>query len=281
MNLKKVIGKEFFKLSGSGNDFIFVFNFDNSISPEEGSELARLLCRPKFSISADGFILLEKPENPQAKFKWRFFNADGSEAEMCGNASRCVARLVVEKGLFQNPFYFETKAGLIYAEVKGKRVKVALTKPKELHLNFLIRTDYEWFMAHFVNTGVPHVVIFYDEVDDLDVNFLGAKIRNHEMFAPEGTNVNFVCLKEEGIKKYLKIRTFERGVEGETLACGTGAAASAYIAWKQGLISQPVEVLTRGGEILTIYIDEKQNQIYLEGETRFVFEGKIWEDALI
>lgn len=279
--LKKLNNQTFYKLSASGNDFIVILNFENKFTLEEKKFLAQRICRSKFSISADGLIFLEKSGNPEAVFAWQFFNSDGSEAEMCGNGARCVARLVEELGIFKSPFYFETKAGLIYAEVKGKRVKVALTSPRDLRLSFVIRTDYDWFLAHFVNTGVPHVVIFWDDINSAPVEKVGPKIRYHEMFKPAGTNVNFVEVVEEENKKYLKIRTYERGVEAETLACGTGAGAGAYIAYKLGLAEERVDVLTRGGEVLTIYIEDKTNKIYLEGDTKFIYEGKIKEDAIL
>jgi len=275
---EKFLGLPFYKLCASGNDFIVILNFDNKISYEEGKFLAQKLCRPKFSVSADGLILLENPTVSEAKFSWRFFNSDGSEAEMCGNGARCVARLVEEIGLFKSPFYFETKAGLIYAEVKGKRVKITLTSPKDLRLSFVLRTDYDWFMAHYVNTGVPHTVIFWEDLENAPVTKIGPKIRYHEMFKPHGTNVNFITITQENDEKILKIRTYERGVEGETLACGTGAAASAYIVYKLGLMNSPINVLTKGGEFLTVYLEN--DVIYLEGDTMFVFQGEIKEDAL-
>ena len=277
---QKIKDQTFYKLSASGNDFIIFLNFEGKITLEEGKILAKKLCRPKFSISADGLILLEKPSTSSASFSWKFFNSDGSEAEMCGNGARCVARLVEDLGLFKSPFYFETKAGLIYAEVKGERVKVALTSPIDLKLNLVIRTDYDWFMAHFVNTGVPHVVIFWDNIESAPVEKIGPKIRYHEIFKPAGTNVNFVELVE-GDKKYLKIRTYERGVEAETLACGTGASASAYVSYKLGLVDKKVDLLTKSGEILTVYIEDEGNKIYLEGDTRFVFEGRIKKEAIL
>jgi diaminopimelate epimerase len=277
---QKIKDQTFYKLSASGNDFIIFLNFEGKITLEEGKILAKKLCRPKFSISADGLILLEKPSISSASFSWKFFNSDGSEAEMCGNGARCVARLVEDLGLFKSPFYFETKAGLIYAEVKGERVKVALTSPMDLKLNLVIRTDYDWFMAHFVNTGVPHVVIFWDNIESAPVEKIGPKIRYHEIFKPAGTNVNFVELVE-GDKKYLKIRTYERGVEAETLACGTGASASAYVSYKLGLVDKKVDLLTKSGEILTVYIEDEENKIYLEGDTRFVFEGRIKKEAIL
>jgi len=271
----------FYKLSASGNDFIVILNFEDKFSLEEKKLLAQRLCRSKFSISADGLIFLEKAKEKGASFSWHFFNSDGSEAEMCGNGARCVARLVEELGLFKSPFYFETKAGLIYAEVKGKRVKIALTSPKDLKLNLVVRTDFDWFLVHYVNTGVPHVVIFWEDINSAPVEKIGPKIRYHEMFKPAGTNVNFLEVVTEEDKKYLKIRTYERGVEAETLACGTGSAAGAYIAYKLGLVGEKIDVLTKGGEILTVYIEDKNNKIYLEGDTRFICEGKIKEDAIL
>lgn len=275
---KKFLGLSIYKLCASGNDFIVILNFDNQISPEEGRFLAQKLCRPKFSVSADGLILLENPTVSEAKFSWRFFNSDGSEAEMCGNGARCVARLVEELGLFKSPFYFETKAGLIYAEVKGKRVKITLTTPKDLKLNFVLRTDYDWFMAHYVNTGVPHTIIFWEDIENAPVTKVGPKIRYHEIFKPAGTNINFITIVEKDGKKMLKIRTYERGVEGETLACGTGAAASAYVTYKLGLLEPPINIITRGGEVLTV--DIKEEVLFLEGDTLFIFKGEIGEDAI-
>lgn len=276
---QKIEKYNFYKLSASGNDFIIFLNFDNLITHEEAKFLAQKLSRPKFSISADGFILLEKPSIPLASFSWKFFNSDGSEAEMCGNGARCVARLIEELGLFKSPFYFQTKAGLIYAEVKGKRVKVKLTNPKEFKKDLILKIDNQSVLAHYVNTGVPHVVIFWDNIDLAPVENFGPKIRYHEMFKPKGTNVNFIELVKE--EKYLKIRTYERGVEGETLACGTGAAASAYIAYKFGLVGEKTNVITKGGEILTIYIDSLKEEIYLEGDTIFICEAKIKFDTLL
>ncbi len=278
---KKLDNQVFYKLSASGNDFVVILNFENRFTPEEKSFLAQRLCRTKFSVSADGLIFLEKSGKKEASFSWDFFNSDGSSAEMCGNGARCVARLVEEIGLFKSPFYFETKAGLIYAEVKGKRVKVALTRPKDLKMNFELKLEDKELICHFVNTGVPHVVIFCENVDEVEVEKLGAQIRYHKEFQPAGTNVNFVELIKKENQKYLKIRTYERGVEAETFACGTGASAGAYIAYKLGLVNETVDVLTKGGEILTIYIEDKINKIYLEGDTKFIFEGRIREDAIL
>jgi len=277
--ISKLKDKIFYKLSASGNDFIFLLNLDREIDADtEGPSLAKALCRPKFSVSADGFILVEKASSPEVNFSWRFFNSDGSEAEMCGNGARCFARLLYELGLCDKIMSFQTKAGIIKAEVKGKRVKVKLTTPKDLKLNLAVKTEHDIYLAHFVNTGVPHLVLFWEDVSQAPVEKLGRILRYHGMFAPAGTNVNFVEIcKEEG-QSYLKVRTYERGVEAETLACGTGASASAYIALKLGLISGEVPVLTKGGEWLTITLEG--NELFLEGDTRYLFSFKIFEDAL-
>lgn len=277
---EKIRDMEVYKVSASGNDFIVLLNFDRKITIDEGKFLAQRLCRPKFSVSADGFILIEPPSTSQAHVSWNFYNADGSLAEMCGNGARAVARLLYELNLVPEKFHLETLAGLISAEIKGSRVRISLNRPRDLNLNITIRTDYDWYLGHFVNTGVPHVVIFWENTEDAPVSKIGPKIRYHELFSPAGTNVNFVEISEELGKKVLRIRTYERGVEGETLACGTGACASAYIAYKLNLIELPVDVHTRGGEILTVDLDPENETLYLEGDTLLIFKGKIFPDAL-
>jgi diaminopimelate epimerase len=270
----------FFKVCASGNDFIIYLNFNGKISPEEGVILAKKLCRSKFSVSADGFILIEKSENPMAHVAWRFYNSDGSIAEMCGNGARACARLLYTLGLVPETFYLETLAGLIHCEIKDKRVKVALGKPKDLELNITLKTEYDIFLAHFVNTGVPHVVLFWEDIESAPVEKIGPIIRFHEKFKPAGTNVNFVEVVRGEKETFIKVRTYERGVEAETLACGTGASAAAYISSKLGLLSLPVNVHTRSGEILTIDYDEEKETLYLEGEALSLFKFQIFEDAL-
>ncbi len=270
-----------YKVSASGNDFIVLLNLDQKFTEKEGTFIAKALCREKFSISADGFIMLEKPTHPQAHIAWRFYNSDGSIAEMCGNGARAIARFLQEHSLVPNPFYLQTLAGLIYAEVKGKRVKISLGHPKNLKLNLVLKTNYDLFLAHFVNTGVPHTVLFWEDVDSAPLEKIGPLIRHHEFFQPAGTNVNFVEIVKKDSKSSLKIRTYERGVEKETLACGTGACASAYIAYKLDLINFPVEVFTKGGEILTIDFDPSKEKLFLEGDTKYTFKFQIFEDALI
>ncbi len=267
-------------MSASGNDFILINNFDGKIPPETARELARKLCRRAVSVGADGLILLERPKNKEACFAWRFFNADGSEAEMCGNGGRCAARFAVAEGICLEKFLFETKAGLIAAEVHGKQVKIRLTPPKDLRLDFPLSLGQQTLTVSFVNTGVPHVVLILSEkeLESLPVSDLGRRIRFHPEFSPAGTNVNFVaCLGRD----LLRVRTYERGVEAETLACGTGATASALVAALKGLVTTPVKVKTSGGETLTIYFEpQNPTEVFLEGEARFIYQASLFEEAL-
>ncbi|AEH44995.1 diaminopimelate epimerase [Thermodesulfatator indicus DSM 15286] len=273
-------GFPFVKMVASGNDFILINNFEKRIPAEWGPELARKLCRRAFSVGADGLILIEPPKSQKACFSWRFFNADGSEAEMCGNGGRCAARFAVAEGLCPPEHVFETLAGLIRAEVKEKKVKIELSPPHSLRIDFALDVDDQKFLASFINTGVPHAVLFFapEDLARLDVKQLGSKIRFHPAFAPSGTNVNFVATLGED---NLKVRTYERGVEAETFACGTGACASAIIAAQKGLIKPPVTVETSGGEKLNIYFDPKDvSRVFLEGEARFVYQASLSKEAL-
>ncbi len=265
---------KFAKLEGTGNDFIVINNlsgeFDKFCSGLSQSQVARLLCSRRRGIGADGLILIEDSET--ANFKWRFFNADGSQAEMCGNGMRCVARFAFEEGIAPEKMKVETLAGIVKAEVNGSSVKVMLTPPKDFHLNLSV----EGLKAHFVNTGVPHTVIFVDFVDKVNVEELGKRIRNSPLFLPQGTNVNFVEVK---LNKLI-VRTYERGVEGETLACGTGAVASALIAAKVFKLRTPIEVEVRSKERLKVYFNDEMDEVFLEGPTTWVYSGELREEVL-
>lgn len=271
---------EFTKCQGAGNDFILIDNRDGKVQKklqELGVDLptfVRKLCAFHTGVGADGLILIEEPDNPENDFKWQFFNADGSVAEMCGNGSRCAVRFAYEKGIVNKEHVkFETLAGVIEAWIKenGKVVKVQLTKPFGLKLDFEIPLEGETLKGNFLNTGVPHVVVYTNNLKEFDVRKYGSAIRYHKMFAPAGTNVNFI---EPISDNEIAIRTYERGVEDETLACGTGSTASAIIAYLKGLVKEkPVKVHTKGGEILTIDFDEKLEKVTLEGKVYKVFDG--------
>lgn len=269
----------FFKMNGSGNDFIIINNRENIV--EENIDISMKdfvvrVCKRALSIGADGMILIENDD--EYDFRWRFFNNDGGEVEMCGNGSRCAARFAYLNNISPLNMKFRTLAGIIKAQITGlKTVKVQLTMPtdykKELELDGIE------LKASFINTGVPHVVYFVNDVDSLDVKELGAKTRYHDYFAPEGTNANFAEIID---KENIKIRTYERGVEDETLACGTGSVAAATIAMLNNLVHSPVNVHTKSGNILKVYADAKDGTIrnvFLEGDAKLTYIGTMTEEA--
>ncbi len=279
MNEMKKI--EFYKMSGSGNDFIVIDNrnniIDENIDENDLSNFVAKVCRRKMSVGADGMILVENTDH--ADFKWRFFNSDGSVAEMCGNGARCVARFAYLNDIAGSNMSFETLAGLVQAEVIEERVKVKMTDPLDLKIDDTVKLKNGLVSISSINTGVPHVVIVRDRIDDIDIVKTGREIRYHDRFSPAGTNVNFVChIKDNTIA----IRTYERGVEDETLACGTGAAASAIVMAHKMNLDAPLSILTRSGGYLNIFFKEKEGRyydIYLEGDARIIYKAQLWEDA--
>lgn len=268
---------EFYKMSGSGNDFIIIDNRDLSLDVGDIREFVRTVCRHKLSVGADGLFLIEP--SLRADFKWQFFNSDGSTAEMCGNGSRCVARLAYIKGIAGKKMSFETIAGIITAEVNDDIVKVKLTDPSEVNLAEKITVDGRIFILDSVNTGVPHAVMFVDNLESFAVSRWGRKIRFHEHFAPQGTNANFAAVCD---RHKIQLRTYERGVEDETLACGTGMVAVVLTAAQRDLVASPVDVLVQSGETLRIYFSRKDNrfaEIYLEGKVKMIYQGLLFEEA--
>ncbi len=264
----------FAKLSGASNDFVVIDN-RRKIVPSAAAKLAIQLCQPKTGVGADGLILLER--SAKADFRMRIFNPDGSEAEMCGNGARCIARFAYLKKIASAKMVFETMAGLISAQVKGTVVKLHMSDPHSLKENISISLAGKIQKILFINTGVPHAVIFVNNINNVPVFEWGRIIRHHKIFKPAGTNVNFVSKIDQHT---IAIRTYERGVENETLACGTGSVAAALgSAFAKGAIS-PVRVHTRGGEVLTVYFTccaGKFYDVYMEGRVKFVFEGELKE----
>ena len=266
----------FTKMNGAGNDFILFDNRTESIALDR-SQIAQLCDRHR-GIGADGILLLENPTN-HADFRMRYFNADGGEAEMCGNGARCFARFANKVGGQKGEISFETPAGVISAELKGDLVTLRMTEPTDLRLNVDLPMADENKTVHFVNSGVPHVVIAIAKIDDADVRRDGAAIRHHKMFSPNGTNVNFI--EKRGPNK-IAIRTYERGVEDETLACGTGIVASALIFAASEKSSSPITVLARGGDQLQVGFEKVEGgfrNVTLTGPAEFVFEGTINVEA--
>jgi diaminopimelate epimerase len=264
-------------MSGSGNDFILIDNRDQSLPVSDVTEFVKTVCERGVSVGADGLIIVEKSD--QVDFRWRFFNADGSEVEMCGNGGRCAARFAYLKGIGGKKLSFETQAGIIDAEIKDASVKLRLTDPHGLQINQLITMEDKPFEVNSINTGVPHVVHFVNNLDQYDVFHIGRMIPYHQQYQPAGTNANFV----EVIDKHtIRIRTYERGVEDETLACGTGSVASALISSWKGLIESPVDVKVKSGETLRIYFEKKDRgftDIYLEGGAKVIYQGLLWDEV--
>ncbi len=270
----------FVKMSGTGNDFILIDHRKPLIAREVMPEFARLICRRRFSAGADGLIFIEGSD--QVNFKWLFFNADGSEAEMCGNGARCAARFAYMKGIAPAHMRFETMAGIIEANVSDVNVSVLMTPPKDFRQDLELDCDGKSTLLHSVDTGVPHAVVFVDDYDQIDVCQLGSRIRHHQEFLPAGTNVNFVMPMGDGL---FKVRTYERGVENETQACGTGAVASALVAAVKGQAKSPVEIVTSGDDRLTITFDLHEGpaatNVFMKGAAHVIYNGELNAEALI
>jgi diaminopimelate epimerase len=268
----------FSKMSGSGNDFIIIDNRNGDLDGLDLMKFITSVCQRKMSVGADGMILIESSD--RADFRWRFYNSDGSRAEMCGNGARCAARFAYVNGIAGENLSFETDAGIVSGQVNADRARVKMPDPTDLRLDYSIDLTNGPMTLSSINTGVPHVVIIRDTVEDIDVFGLGREIRNHGAFAPAGTNVNFICQQGPGD---LTIRTYERGVEDETLACGTGSIASALVSSMKLNWSSPVNLETRGGESLTIHFSANNGvfeDVYLEGDARIIYTAQLGEDAL-
>jgi len=271
----------FAKMSGTGNDFI-VIDHRRSLVPEGAQpDFVRRVCRRMFSVGADGVIFIESSE--KADFSWRFYNGDGSVAEMCGNGARCAARFAFARGIAEKKMSFETLAGIIEAEVLDDDggVSLLMTPPFDYRTGLEAELDGKVSEISFMNSGVPHAVLFMDEGTEIAVKKWGHEIRFHELFQPDGANVNFVQSLADGT---IRVRTYERGVEDETMACGTGAVASAIFAASKGLAASPVTVITSGGEKLTIVFDLDRDgtaeNVYLQGPARIIYIGQLTAEAL-
>ena len=268
----------FHKMVASGNDFIVIDNRKGAISDPKA--FAREFCPAHTGIGADGLLLVEPSK--KADFFMRIVNADGSEAEACGNGYRIMG-LYAQKVLgLGKSIEIETLAGAIKIHVNSASIKVKMTDPSDYRKDITIRDlqvktsrGGQDLHAAYINTGVPHVVIFTEGLETIPVAELGRAIRRHKMFQPKGANVNFA---EVTGKNELTLRTYERGVEAETLACGTGTVASAVVGHLTDRISAPVHVKTKSGETLKVYLERsglKVRNVFLEGGAKFVYEGRL------
>ena len=267
-------------MSGSGNDFILIDNRQEIIRDHELAPLVSGICCRRQSVGADGVIFVVNSD--QYDFDWRFFNADGSEVAMCGNGGRCVSRFAFTKGITGPKMTFGTPAGPVRAEVNGRIVKIQMPEPSGLSPDLSLEPKKGWTRAGFINTGVPHVVMTVADLENHPVCTQGREIRYHSLFAPEGANADFMI--KTGPNR-LKVRTYERGVEDETLACGTGAIACSLLAARWGMVEgSPVIVETRSKEELTIHFQMNEDsfeQVALEGNTTMVYEATLNKEALL
>jgi diaminopimelate epimerase len=278
----------FYKYHGAGNDFVLIDNRGGEIPEERKSDLAMHLCNRNFGIGADGLLLVETSSNADAKM--RIFNPDGSEPDMCGNGLRCLAKYMHDSVTKKDEISIETLAGIkdvrLHKENKVTYVRVNMGKPlferrdipttgEGRILKEKLEAGGKEIEIYAVNTGVPHVVTFVDDIRKADVINTGREVRNNPIF-PEGTNVNFV---EIVCANLFKVRTYERGVEDETLACGTGITAVGVICVIVGEADSEdsIEIIAKGGTAY-VEVDLKGTEIetaYLKGPAEFVFEGKI------
>jgi len=272
----------FAKMSGAGNTFVLIDNREGIV--EAALKAAGLtldgfvirVCSPLHGVGADGLILIEP--SPAHDFAWRFFNADGSRADMCGNGARCAARFARRVGAAGETAAFETGAGVVHAAFLEDGVRVTLTPPGPVHPDEAFELGGKRYTGHFIDTGVPHVVIPVPSVGDVDVEALGPAVRHDPRFAPAGANVNFVAVTSDGS---LRVRTYERGVERETLACGTGVSAAALVMAHLGKTEAPVTVVPLSGEPLTVRFTrdgEGFRDVTIDGPARVLLTGEIdWE----
>jgi diaminopimelate epimerase len=266
---------EFLKMSGSGNDFVMIDNRRGDF-PKPLSRWAKKLCDRHEGVGAHGLLLLEK--SAKADFRMVYFNADGSRASMCGNGARCMAWFAHHRNAAGTKSVFETDAGLVSAIVEDHVVEITMGEAKDYQTHNVRAAGRIWPVT-FLNTGVPHAVVFVPRVDAIDIRNVGRALRVHKVFGPAGANVNFVQRVD---RHTLKVRTYERGVEGETLACGTGVTASAVAACLKSSVQAPVRCQTAGGDILQVRFNlhpadpsKPATQLALRGPVRITFKGEI------
>lgn len=270
--MKKI---SFLKMSGSGNDFVLVDNRKKNF-PTAVSAAARKLCDRHEGVGGDGLLLLEK--SVRADFRMVYYNADGSRASMCGNGARCMAWFAKHQRAAGSHSQFETDAGRVDAKIAGDVVEITMGEANDYRPQMVLRVPGGTFPVAFVNTGVPHAVCFVPRVDAVDVQAVGRQLRYHKAFGLKGANVNFV---QRLNSRTLKVRTYERGVEGETLACGTGVCASAIASVLKGWTQAPVRCLTAGGDTLQVNFEldpantrRPARTVSLRGPVRVTFQGQ-------
>lgn len=269
-------------MSGAGNDFIVIDNRSGVV--KDGARLAKKVCDRRWGVGADGLILLEDSE--VADYRMMYYNADGSYGGMCGNGGRCLSRFAVEKRVAKNVQRFEALGHIYSSTVEQDVVFLSMKNPVDMEMNIVLPLGSTKLRMHFVDTGSPHTVIpiaqlrkKYKTLEGIPVVTIGRKVRYHKTFAPEGTNVNFI--ERTGVDS-IRIRTYERGVEAETLACGTGSIASAIIASRIWKMSSPVHVVPKSGNTLEVsfrVLAREYSDVVLRGQAVTTFTGEIDVEA--
>jgi diaminopimelate epimerase len=268
---------KFAKVSGAGNDFVLINNLDGSLKVEE-TQLARTLCAQHTGVGADGLLLLEPSK--RADFTMKYFNADGSSGGMCGNGGRCVALFASVTGITGPRCRFEAVDDLHEAEIDGGMVRLTMKDPKNYQPAIPLLARSGQFTGYSLDTGAPHTVIFTEDIHSLDMPTLGRELRYHPAFGPAGTNVDFVSV---GTGSSVAVRTYERGVERETLACGTGSVAAAAVSALVHGLKFPIDARVLSGETLKIHAKQDAGSItnvVLEGPATILFSGKVLYDPL-
>jgi diaminopimelate epimerase len=276
------MGRSFFKMSGSGNDFVVVDARGEPPGSLDDPRVIAAVCARGTGVGADGIVFLEPSRGNGSAFAMRYINRDGSRAAACGNASLCIARLAVELGVAPaGGMRFESDAGVLEASVRGNRPTVSMPPVTRLQQDVALPRQGGELRIGFADAGVPHVVVAMEDVEAAEVVRRGRELRGDPIFGPGGSNVNFVSAERDGSGAW-RIRTYERGVEGETLACGTGAIASAALLEAWGLAASPVTLRTRSGRSLGVDLTTEHGTpgrrlATLTGEARIVFRGEFDE----
>jgi diaminopimelate epimerase len=271
-------------MSGAGNDFILLDNDEVQLS----SEKIKILCHRNFGIGADGILIIKKSD--VRDFKVYYYNSDGSDGALCVNGARCVVKYLYEKGRIGLKSEFEFVGQTFKAEVIGDElIRLWLNPPIEIKTNFRVKAAGQLINANYIDIGSKHLVIFIDDIlvnpsnptihvtnlEDVNVTGLGRELRYHKDFGSNGLNVNFIKILGQNL---VAVRTYERGVEAETLACGSGSASSAIIAFLERKLHVPIKVLTYGGTLLEVdfeYQAGKISDLSLTGPAKKIFEGEI------
>ena len=266
---------EFTKMHGAGNDFVTLDNRDrhHDITPE----IVARLCDRHYGIGADGLLLLEKPDRDGLHARMVYYNSDGSRGEMCGNGARCFTAFALSRGVGSpEGVAFMTDAGEIRATASNGRYTIQMTRPVDTRLHLTVDLVNGPVTVHYTNTGVPHVVAFVPDIEAIEIRPQGAELRFHPSFAPKGANANFAQIRNDG---RILLRTYERGVEDETLACGTGVTAAAILAHLVHGTPQPVTVQVRGGDVLTVDFEITERNaienVRMTGPAQTVYTGTI------